>query len=72
MEDKRRRTTAAPDPDAMQWRAGAAMSGKRDDTSIDTELPSTTFEQRSARGGGRLQGADIPALEHTSGGAQGP
>ena len=39
MEDKRRRTSAAPDPNGKQWRAGAAMSGKRDDMSIDIELP---------------------------------
>ena len=39
MEDKRRRTSVASDPNAKQWRASAAMSGKRDDMSIDIELP---------------------------------
>ena len=39
MEHKRRRTSVAPDPNAKQWRASAAMSGKRDDMSIDIALP---------------------------------
>ena len=39
MEDKCRKTTTVPGPDGRQCRASSAMSGKKEDMSIDIELP---------------------------------